>query len=261
MKPIALPLFLLVFMPFFCLAQANYQAGTLVNLKGDTLKGFIEYKTWENNPKKINFKPDTTAGPIKYADKELKYFNVLVGYPVEYQQYSGRITTNDINISDLQIGRDTSFRIDTVLLKVIQRGKNLTLFGYTDGLKARYFIAKNPADQPTELIYRIYYNNEDENGYSRTKYENGYQNQLYNTAVEANVMTEDLKATISRSSYGESDILRIVSKINRIDENDQSKTNRKKFNPIIKVVAGAAALAVIIWTIQQFSTIKPMPTH
>jgi len=38
------------------LAQSNYKPGYVVDLRNDTLKGFIDYKEWENNPKTFTFK-------------------------------------------------------------------------------------------------------------------------------------------------------------------------------------------------------------
>jgi hypothetical protein len=43
-------------LPFFSLAQTNYKPGYVVTLKGDTLRGFIDYKEWIKNPKYISFK-------------------------------------------------------------------------------------------------------------------------------------------------------------------------------------------------------------
>ena len=37
-------------------AQSNYKPGYVVDLKNDTLKGFIDYQEWEINPKEFTFK-------------------------------------------------------------------------------------------------------------------------------------------------------------------------------------------------------------
>jgi hypothetical protein len=256
MKSIALPLIFLFFLPLFCLAQANYQPGVIVNLKGDTLHGFIDFREWDKEPTEIKFKSDTSAQPVEYTARQIQYFNVSVGYLAEYQRYGGRITMDETDINKLMIGRDTSYLIDTVFFKIIQRGKNLTLFSFSDNVKTRYYISEKPGDVPQELVYRIYYYSQDESGYSRTKYENVYQYQLYSAAVKANVATERFKLDISRASYEENSILPIVSKINGIDDNDSSRSNRKKTRPIYKIVAVIAVLAIIIVTINDFASIK-----
>jgi len=256
MKQIALLLFLVIFLPIFSFAQDNYQPGVIVNQKGDTIHGFIDFREWDKEPNEIKFKTDTSAQPVKYSARQIQYFNVSVGYLAEYQRYGGRITTDETDINKLLIGRDTSYRIDTVFLKIIQRGKNLTLFSFSDNIKTRYYISEKSGDIPQELGYRVYYNSQDENDYSRTKYDNVYQYQLYSAAVKANLATESFKLDISRASYDENSILPIVSKINGIDNNDNSKSNRKKTRPVYKILAVIAVLTILIVTITDFASIK-----
>lgn len=37
------------------LAQKNLQPGAVITSRGDTLKGFIDYRNWEKNPIAIDF--------------------------------------------------------------------------------------------------------------------------------------------------------------------------------------------------------------
>ena len=46
----------LFLLPLLSIAQANYKSGYVVTLKGDTLRGYINYKEWGRNPKDIDFK-------------------------------------------------------------------------------------------------------------------------------------------------------------------------------------------------------------
>ena len=59
--------FLLVFfaLPLYTVAQSNFQPGLIVNSKGDTIHGAIDFREWENSPKTILFKPDGAAEPQK----------------------------------------------------------------------------------------------------------------------------------------------------------------------------------------------------
>ena len=52
----------------------NYQPGAVVNLKGDTLYGFINYGDWETMPKRISFKSNMDAPSVKYSASEITYF-------------------------------------------------------------------------------------------------------------------------------------------------------------------------------------------
>ena len=83
-----LTLFLL---PLLSSAQNNYQPGFIVNSKGDTLHGFINYTEWGNNPQKISFKPEPSGCPLKFTVNDIKYFSVFVGRLAEYEKYEGPI--------------------------------------------------------------------------------------------------------------------------------------------------------------------------
>jgi hypothetical protein len=50
MKEIIKIVLAFLLLPVLASAQSNYKAGYVINLKGDTLKGFINYKEWNQNP-------------------------------------------------------------------------------------------------------------------------------------------------------------------------------------------------------------------
>lgn len=245
-------LLFVLLVPFFSMGQANYQRGVVVNLKGDTVHGFIDYRGWENNPGSISFKPGVSARPVKLTASDTRYFSLDIGHLAEYVRYAGPISNDVININQIQTGRDTSFKPDTVFLKVLQKGTKLILLSYTDNIKTRFFISRSNADIPGELIYRIYNKSNVEPGENRTAYENTYKSQLYEAAVKAGVMTPALKKDIQTAGYSEADIIRLVSKINGISEKDVSKNNKPKHKIYIAI---ALAAAVIIFLANEFSAI------
>jgi hypothetical protein len=248
-------LIVLFLFPLFTLAQSNYKPGFIINSKGDTLHGFINYTEWENNPKSISFKHEPTGTPLKFTVNDLKYFSVSVGHLAEYQRYTGPITTNDIEINHLPEGRDTSFVVDTVFLKVLQKGDKLLLFSYTDHFKICYFISENPSDQPKELIYRIYYKNIEGNDQNRTAYESSYKGQLYDAAAKAGVKSAALKNDIQKADYKESDLLSIAAKINGVSETDFAKTNASKPKTLKILIVIAAVTILAIFVIHDFVTV------
>lgn len=255
MKNINKLLFLIFLLPFFSVAQTNYQPGAVVNLKGDTIHGFINYREWGNNPKSILFKPESGAAPNKFTANDVQSFSVSVGYLAEYESYKGPISMDNVDIDKLMIGRDSSYKLDTVFLKVLQKGKNLTVFSYTDTYKVRYFINCNSSEQLKELVYRIYYNSAEENGSNRTSYENAFRSQLSSAAAKAGVLTEDLENDIAKAEYRENDILTIVSKINGISVTDPTKNNLSKPNPFNKTIAIMGIIAILAATIIAFAGI------
>jgi hypothetical protein len=234
--------------PLFSTAQSNYQPGLVVTLKGDTLRGFINFKEWDNNPRYIFFKTDPLGTPSKFTVKDIRYLRVNVDFLVEYQKYEGLISTDNIDIDKIHAERDSTFRLDTVFLKVLQRGKNLVLYSYSDDVKTRYFISENSADSPQELTYRIYYDYNNSKTTGRTVYENNYKEQLYSIGVKANMMNDKLKRYISQADYTQIYLITIASRINGISEADSSKNNLsvpKPFKPVL-ILAGCIAVGLFL---------------
>src|ERR1700723_2731412 len=86
---------ILLFLPLFSAAQSNYQPGYVVTPKGDTVKGFIDYQAWDNNPGSIYFKT-TLASRDKqtWSISNARYFNVtgLAAYKKSIVSISTDIT-------------------------------------------------------------------------------------------------------------------------------------------------------------------------
>jgi len=237
-------------MPLFSAAQ-NYQPGAVVNLNGDTLHGYINYGNWETTPKRISFKSNPDASPVKYAAGEISSFNVSVGNVEEYQSYKGTVTTDNPEINHLHIGRDTSFRIDTVFLKIIQKGKNITLFSYADNIKVHYFISSNPGGQPEELIYKIYYNSEEENGRDRSVYDRTYMKQL--AAISGKLNDPSLTEAIFKADFTEADLINIAGRINGITNKELLAKGKSHLSPL-KIILFTVGFLIIYFTVHLKST-------
>ena len=146
---------LLAALPCLIFAQSNYHEGYVIKSNGDTLKGFIDYREWEKNPRSIDFK-------IKQDDRQVLKFNpqttreFQVAGADTYVAYKGMISMDKNRFPNLSLGLDTSSKADTVFLKQLVKGKNLALFYHQDAVKTRFFIAETNA-QPVELKYLQYY--------------------------------------------------------------------------------------------------------
>jgi len=242
-----------ILLPVISAAQSGYQPGSIVNLKGDTDRGFINYSEWENNPRSITFKSGENGPAVQFTANQIRYFSVNVGHLAEFQSYIGPISTNSIEVSQLPVGRDTSFTIDTVFLKILQKGNNVVLYSFADNFKTRFFIGEKSPDEPKELIYRPYYNSNEENGRDRTVYETPYKGQLYDAAVKAGKNSAALKDYIQKAVYREADLVNIVSQINGISNTDLSKNNLTKAKGSNIAIAIIGGILVIIATIGEFS--------
>ncbi|GAB2973445.1 hypothetical protein GCM10027049_04400 [Mucilaginibacter puniceus] len=213
MKNLLALIALLILFPCFLSAQTNFKPGYIVNLKGDTIPGFVDYKDWTRNPKEVNFKSNNAENSQIYSAKDIEAFAVTgVEY---YKSYNGKISLNRVDFSNFSVKVDTTYITDAVFLRGLTAGKNVTLLQYSDGIKDRYFIAQknNPT---TELIYRAYLGGNDRvTKVFDTKYKQ--QLQLLRTIYrpdDASLINE-----IQYTNYNQKALLKIVKKLNNgVDE-------------------------------------------
>jgi len=215
---LVLPLFLL---PLFSMAQSNYKPGYVVTLKGDTIRGFIDYQAWDTNPTTISFKS-------AISDRDKKTFGlddvsvINVDKLAAYKKYDCKISMDVTNSNQLGEGKDTSFRAATVFLKVLQQGKNVALYSYTDDLKTRFYIGDAPDYTPVELVFRIYYDLAAQ-VHSTTIDDDTYKKQLFALANKYNSLDDHLSAVFENATYNQVDMIRIVSRINNISKTEIEK--------------------------------------
>lgn len=214
--------------PFISFGQSNYKPGYVINFKGDTLKGFIDYREWDINPDVINFKKAMgDKNGIKYSTSDIKFFTI--NGSESFVEYNGPISTDPVDVNVGVSARDTSFRVAAIFLKLLERGDRLALYSYKDDLKIRYFISEGPNYIPKELVFKIYNNpNYDPNvpvNEDKLTAEKAYKRQLVLLAQKYNELTNSLTVYIQRSEYMEDDLLKIVSTINHISKAEFAKTH------------------------------------
>jgi hypothetical protein len=213
-------LLLWFFIPFILSAQKNFQPGYLVNLKGDTSLGFIDYKEWDNSPTRILFKlPGANVDTKEYTVSDISFFKITD--KEAYRRSVVKISLHPAKVNDLQ-GRDTSWKIDTVFLKVIQAGKLVSLFSYTDKIKERFYILEEEQHQPTELIIMEYI----KEGSMSLVTENLYKGQLQALMFNKNLTTDKLSQRIEEAVYDERDLKEIILLMNRTNNGEQTKERK-----------------------------------
>lgn len=113
-------LFIGIFIMSNSFSQENYLNGYIIQLNGDTLKGFVDYRNWKINPDKINFKEDLNGVKTNYAAIDIKAFGV------EGEKYVSAIAETEISPSSLNnITPDQALNIiiDTSFLQTIIEGE------------------------------------------------------------------------------------------------------------------------------------------
>lgn len=203
-------LLIFVSISFSLIAQSNYQPGFIVSLKGDTIKGFIDYKEWNINPRAFHFKTDLKANKVMDFNTSNSYAVTITGLEY-YKRFILRVSQDQVDLSKLAVKPDTSTVTDTVFLKVLASGKNLTLYAFTDDIKKRFFVSEPGSPVPVELIFHAYYNPDES---STVKYVNAFKGQLLNIAEKNGLSTDKLSSKIANTNYTEPEIIKIAQLIN-----------------------------------------------
>src|SRR5688572_26962105 len=121
-------------------AQRNFKPGYIVLLKGDTLKGMVNYKDWNQNPRQIDFKTAETSNSEQYTARTITAFGISKAEV--YTRYIGPVSQASVETAKLINNRDVTIKQDSIFLRLITSGKNLSLFEYADYVKKRYFIVE-----------------------------------------------------------------------------------------------------------------------
>jgi hypothetical protein len=206
MKPTLL--FLLLLFPAVCFSQSNFKKGYLISATNDSLPGFIDYKERNRNPTAVVFKTALNADSKTYTLGECKAYSI-VGYE-SYERFPVNISMGEVNLSRLSHALDSSSRRDTVFLKVLQAGKNVTLYSYTDHIKTRFYLRYRDAAEPVELLLAMYLS--PEGGAVQTY--GKYISQLRSASIKYGNSDEKILARLKSVRYVKADLLQVTSTLN-----------------------------------------------
>jgi hypothetical protein len=207
-------LVLFLLLPFLSFSQSNYKPGYIVTNTGEKMPGWINYKEKEQNPTSITFKPGERAAAQTYKLADCKEYG-LNGLET-YQRFAVDVSQSKEDLSNLSFGLDTTVIRDTVFLKVIQAGKNVSLYSYSDKIRTRFYVKEQGSDQPVELIHAIYYVVENGNtgNKNKTGTYNKYIRQLNGLMLKNHVLTPANADKLNNVAYNKGPLLGIVELIN-----------------------------------------------
>jgi hypothetical protein len=199
---------LMMIFPSLVFAQSNYLKGYFVSAKKDTVHGFVSYKTAQLNPNSFLFKKDLKASPQTYTVDNVLGFGIVDAEV--FQKYVINISLSKEDIANLSLGVDTTSKREAVFLLLLQAGKNINLYSYTDKIKIRYYTLEKDATEPKELLKYNYFDTKENN---EAKTQNVYISQL--TALLSkynnNVALQD---KLSYLGYEKSDFQKATALIN-----------------------------------------------
>lgn len=148
-------LFLLVI--FLCCntasySQENYKPGKILTLSGDTIKGFIDFRNWIQNPKKISFRKTLNDQLITYTPESILSF--YVGDDI-YESAIVKLDPNSYNQEDLTYSNTMNLKIDTVFLQTMIKGEK-SLYNHIDNSGKENFFIKEGKEYEL-LVYQRYF--------------------------------------------------------------------------------------------------------
>jgi hypothetical protein len=138
-------------------SQENYLTGNIVEINGDTVHGYIDYRKWDFNPENISFKENLSSNEIKYTPLDIKGFSVL---NEKYESALVNIEISPMDISNLDNNPNPELESKVAFLQAIIQGRK-SLYYYKNNERKEFFYIKN--DSVYELLnYKKYLN--DQNG-------------------------------------------------------------------------------------------------
>ena len=193
--------------PFLSFSQKNFFEGYVVTLQGDTLKGLVEGKEIGNTLTQALFKPNPNAAVQRFSKKDCIAFGL---YNRDFfELHTVNITMSKLGFADLSTGVDTASKREAVFLQVLQKGKNITLYTFTDDIKTRYYVKEEADLEPIELVYNRFYNPKNTTQIVDSP---KFQRQLQVLFRKYGVEIQDYQ--LERSQYTQYDILKLVSMVN-----------------------------------------------
>jgi hypothetical protein len=223
---------LLIVLPSVIFAQSNYHEGYVVKNNGDTLRGYINYREWGQNPVSIDFKKNKEEKQtLQFNPQTIKGFQII-GMET-YVSYTGIISMNKTRFPDLPDGQDTSKAQATIFLKQLATGSHITLFYHNDERKSRFFIAETNKN-PVELKYYQYYADQ-QNAVEKPL----YRGQLIVYINKFNSGNAGLKSKAERVSYEIATLEALVNEINGNKFEKANGVNAKNKGSAIRLFVGA----------------------
>jgi hypothetical protein len=158
---------------------------------------------------------------------------------VSYHSYTVSISLNTVDASSVPAAIDTTITTGNVFLKVLEKGRYVTLYAYKDGLKERFYIKEKDMTAPAELLYGLY---QDPNNPTNIIYKNSYQATLNQLVVKYQPGNSKLIAQVQESGYKDYMLVPIVAQING-SANEETAAKTGKHNPPVRFFAGAGLIS------------------
>ena len=156
----------------WAIGQVNFIPGQVVLLNGDTLSGYIDYRNWAINPKKVAFK--TNIDSVIQILNPLEILEFSVSDEI-YVSAVVKVETTPLAINNIEDDASLHFRTDTIFLQTLIKGAKSLFFYKNEESRDNYYIKE---DSAIELLVYKQYIKKDENGHTYAAENNTYLGQL-----------------------------------------------------------------------------------
>lgn len=205
LKHLIISIFFLSFFSNYIFGQKNFKPASIELINGARISGFIDYRNWEKNPKKISFKKKENDDEEEYTIENLSSFEVI-GEDV-YTKAEVWKDQQSIMLDKLLNYVEPPVS-DIVFLRTVFKSDKIDLFELVDD-KVHFFI-KPENDTLQELMFKRL-----QVGTAQSRYKdyNIFRDQL-KRYVPQDLQTTKLFNTIDNSNYELNDLLWIMKLMN-----------------------------------------------
>ncbi|RZL46583.1 MAG: PorT family protein [Pedobacter sp.] len=203
--------------------------GFIVSSKGDTTKGFINYRNWKQTPSSVQFVKSESETPKSYAPTDISAFGVdIKGITNTYRSAEVNIDISSDQIDKLDTEGAFVDKKVTVFLRVLLVG-TYTLYSFEDH-KEHFFIGKSK--DINELKFKNFIT-----GKNRTVVNNEqYKAQLTKLLKDCNLIKPE---DITNLPYSSSDIVKLLVDYDKCKGNASAVNETKDDGKVVfGVIAG-----------------------
>ncbi len=120
--------------------QKNFLPGYMITLEGDTITGQLDYRNWEKNPRKINFKNYNGGEVVAYYPNDIKSF------ALEGEYYISATVEKEVSptkTNNLETRPELIFETETVFLQTLILGEKSLYFHKDKTGRENFYILQD----------------------------------------------------------------------------------------------------------------------
>ncbi|MEP2671218.1 MAG: hypothetical protein ABJH04_19600 [Cyclobacteriaceae bacterium] len=182
------PIITLILLTQFAFSQKNLVPGYIIRGSQDTVRGYIQDRGWDQNPKEILFKKSLAEDAVKYNASQIKEFKINGG--PHYFAFIVDIDKSAYKVSQMEKYLPSKSNVrDTIFMEMLDRGK-LDLLRLRDESDKYHFYYNSGNGTPKELILKIVFTQN--NGMTSMLITENYKAQLKDLMVECQSVQQEI---------------------------------------------------------------------